>query len=309
VGGGDPTGRYLIVRGYPSYQRAVLLWDHGAVIDLGVRAADLGATAVNSRGEVAMEADDNSTEFGYYWHDGVLTRLPGTQVTVRDINEGGVIVGSIQVGVQVDDPGLPVRRPVVWRSPTSQPELLGPDDLYGEAVGIDDDGTIIVERTHIGAHARDPVQLVRISPDGSLTDVPVPTEPGLTFDQFGGYDNGWGILTDTTTPLPHVYRLWHLGDNALRSLPGGAVVNAFGWLGVSLDPLPINAKGFSPVGTAFLLAPDGTRVDLPPLTGKYRGYALDVSYVSDDAHIVAGFATDPTYAGGNDEVAIVWRCS
>jgi hypothetical protein len=86
-------------------------------------------------------------------------------------------------------------------------------------------------------------------------------------------------------------------------------VNPYGWVPVSLKPLPQIGEPFSPAGTTYLRTPDGTQVDLPPLTGPYAGYSLLTAYVSDDGHTVAGQAVDPTYESPDaDDIAVEWRC-
>jgi hypothetical protein len=303
VSGGDRTGRYIIGRGYPSINDpnmpsyAALLWDNGAVIRLEVPGAEVVPEDVNSSGQVVITSVGSGT-VGFSYHAGVLTQLAGDDVQVSAINDQGEIVGSVGV------------RPASWPSATAQPRLLGPDTMQGTAVGIDEDGTIVVgvqtpaTRTKPSALAG----IARFAPDGTMTEVPVPADATFSVGQIRSYDSGWLVGAGDTGAPPSF--LWQLTSGEWHTLPVLAdAVSPFGWVPISLNPIPTIGQSFSPTGTTYLLAPDGRRVDLPPMTGRYGGYALLTAYVSDDGRTVAGQAIDPTYESPDaDDIAVVWHC-
>ena len=327
VSGGDPTGRYIIGRGYPGIvdeelpTYSSLLWDNGVPIPLNVPGAETIPADVNSRGEVVVTSV-LGTDAGFYYHDGTLTRLAGKDVRVAAINEAGAIVGSVSVPApQPTGPVDPLTgfrtrqtRPALWRTPTAEPELLGPADLTGTAVGIDDDGTVTVaagEGDVATPGDGSPLRLVRIGPDGSVGAVATPQ--GVTFNQVRDYDGGW-VLTgylaggDSTVNLGVTFALWHLSAPEQVVTPNffGGAVNRNGWLAGTVGQF------LTPEQSGQLVAPDGTTVVLPHLTGQYSDYVpLAIWAVSDDGHVVAGQVTDTSLdsSGDDDDIAVAWHCS
>jgi hypothetical protein len=307
-GGGDPTGRYIVGRGYPGLWNdgptyGALLWDNGVPIDLKVPGDEVVTEDVNTAGQVIINSWQGNGIVGYQYDDGTLTELAGSG-EVRAINERGAIVGSVAVDTgEVDAFGLEkyLTRPALWGAAGAEPELLGPDDFEGIAIGIDDDGTILVFNEGRGT-------LTRVAPDGTLRDIVPPA--GVELGQVRSYDNGWIVTRNEEAGGSG--DLWHLDlDTPAQSLPDyGDALNANGWFAYSLNSLPTIGEPFTPEHTAFLGTPEGQQVELPALTGKYAGYALSPIYVSDDGHTVAGQGNDPTYSDPDaDPIAIVWHCS
>ncbi|HEY7225293.1 MAG TPA: hypothetical protein VH561_17100 [Micromonosporaceae bacterium] len=304
VSGGDPTGRYLIGIGFHfDSQGGVLenplLWDNGQVIEIPVPGVgEPRSVDVNTSGDVIIVFSGDVTD-GYYYHDGTLTQLAGSEATPVAINDGGEVVGSVGVpsGESTGGSTLYTTRPAVWHTPTAQPELLGPDDLQGTAIGIDDDGTVTVA-VNAGAHLDGAATLERFTPDGSAGAVGLPAP-----NDFRGfaYAEGWleGFHRDGGAVGP----VWHISAPDQVVDPGflfGGAMNGHGWVAGGTDLTP-------PV----LWSPDGTSVELPSLTGSYSDHpADDLNFVSDDGHIVAGQVDAPATSTIHDgPIAVVWHCS
>jgi RNA polymerase sigma-70 factor (sigma-E family) len=127
---GDPTGRFLVGRSYPGGGGPrILIWDRGGdragtyqVTLAHMPGSDASLSAVHSSGWAVgysfPDRDDIDHTTAYSYRDGEMTPLPGGDTTqAHGIGEAGTIIGS----VAGDDF---TRVPVVWRSPTVEPEFL-----------------------------------------------------------------------------------------------------------------------------------------------------------------------------------------
>lgn len=138
VTGADPTGRFILGRSYPSRAAGaypVLIWDDGRATRITLPGVDQSLTDVTTTGVAVGAGWDDQGPEPYLVRNGRVTRLPVTgSANARAINEAGQIVGTRDG-----------RQPVLWPAAGSAPvdlPLPGPD-WRGEAVDIDEDGTVV----------------------------------------------------------------------------------------------------------------------------------------------------------------------
>ncbi len=328
VTGADPTGRFIVGRSAleGSDERQVIIWDGGIAIPVGFPGLAQEFTDINSLGEAVGYSYNTDLGGGsYHYADGVFTKLAGDAHQVfafaGAINDAGVIVGTIDIQQGPGQTRLPARTfpdgniphaqpsPVVWRSPSAQPEWLPmpSGSMNGWAVGIDEDGTIAgTVDFDDGATARPPTQAVAWLPDGTL--VPL-TEPVLvdgqpaTHTMARGIRDGWVFGSATRSP-DSVAFLWNVRTGEVR-VPGppGTIVadrNGHGWMAAVRtvgDPRRADVEnlGLLMAGAATLYLPSESSAEGPR--------QISVVSISDDGTALAG--TDFT---GDPGAAVRWTC-
>lgn len=143
VTGGDRTGRFLVGRAYGSTghvdKHPLLIWDDGKLTRVDMPGDDEQFTDINRAGTaVGASFAGSDTQRAYIYRDGALTRLPAPNgsVEARAINDRNVIVGNLGGSTT---PG----KPLVWRDPAAQPQLLPLPAGYpeGRTTDVDADGT------------------------------------------------------------------------------------------------------------------------------------------------------------------------
>jgi uncharacterized membrane protein len=241
VAGTDDTGGYVGEADWWDGENATshaVLWRNGTVTDLGAPAGEYAYVVIHdaNRSDTLVGSNEGSTA-NVYEHavkssNGKMVRLPepaGAQQTwANSINDNGDIVGT---AVLPAGGNKTVLAAVEW--PASAPGtvrvLTGlPSGQQSEAVGVDQDGTVIVSVTAAG----DPTDLrPYVWRNGTARALPVlstsdSSEPksisnGLVAGFTGGAAVVWNTKTDpiTITQLPG-------GNDALSINSAGQVV---GW--------------------------------------------------------------------------------
>jgi hypothetical protein len=289
VGGVDPTGRYVVGRSYePGGTRHLVMWDNGALRRLPVKGRDPVLADVNSSGTAVGYRVDGSEPVPFAYRNSQVKQL-APRGKAYAINEAGTIVGTdgrLELGSG---------RPVRWANADSAAEALPLPDGYsaGEAVDIDEDGTII----GLLNRDRDFVPYVWF-PDGTHRELVRPgTGERARFGMVRGIRNGWvvgSLRTSATSERPAMR--WNVNTNEVAALPefledGAHAVNAHGWV-----------AGQQPSGNAVLRTPAGP-VELPGFPGV-TGF-VSAAWVADDGRTVVGNAMGTS----NYQRPVVWRCT
>lgn len=227
----DPTGTYLAGRGYPeapmsSYERYLMIWEDEELTELDVDGGDQGFSGINSHGDASINTyidDTDPTPMAYV--DGEVVELahdnPGQ---TRDINDDGVIVGSLETGADFDT------TPVFWEAPDSEPvELELPDGVdSGSAAAIDGDTIAGTVR----APDHDDNIPVTWDLDGNLTELAGPDEADEFFGHVTDIRDGWmvGSLRLDGSEEPVAVRWNPDGEAEVISDGYAAAINAEGWI-------------------------------------------------------------------------------
>lgn len=293
VTGADPTGRYLVGRGYPddpnnNYRRDVVLWDNSRrPTPVDVPGIDQQLADINSSG-VAVGSSYDPDTWGlmtpWIYRNGKVKALPGVgSGDAVGINERGQIAGNR------DGEG---DGPVWWPDSKSRPvDLKLPEGaVHGRTHDIDTDGTIVGVVTD--ADFVDRAYVWR--PDGVAKQLPLPSGHGPMSRAFG-IRNGW-ITGLAGGPDGIVALRWHLRSGEVRVYPEFDIradaANRYGWLVGS----SVKGKG--------LFVSDTNVLSLPGLADHNEPLGDIAVTISDDARVIAGQALD---SAGNIR-AVRWRC-
>jgi hypothetical protein len=286
----DRTGHYITGRSYPDpgSARPVLIWHDGQPRVVDVPGEDQSFHDITSSGDaVGVSFLDKGMTAFVYWK-GHLAELPGADAEARALNAHGVVVGKSQ------------GRPVVWRTPTSQPEPLPTPTAgaQGEAYGIDDDGTIVGTLSSGGQEYG-----YVWSPDGSVHQLPSPVVDGVaaTMSRAFGLHDGWatGLAANPASGSPSAAAVrWNVRTGEVRVVAqlAGPIEgnNRYGWV-----------VGSDPAGHAALVAGAAT-VTLPGLNPDVQPLDSIAYTVSEDGRTVAGQSVLNDNA--RTIVAVVWHC-
>ncbi|HKS99448.1 MAG TPA: hypothetical protein VJT31_07945, partial [Rugosimonospora sp.] len=299
VTGADPSGRYLLGRTYPAHIAGnsmglhVVIWDRMRPTLVPLPGDDQSLVDINRAGvAVGNGFGSSSGTVAYYYRAGMVAELPGgTGAEVRAINDAGTAVGGKGA------------KALLWRSVDRAPvELALPAGAtYGQAVDIDEDGTVV---GNVGTSLTQRRPYVW-APDGSghylpiPPGVPVPTAPaGVKPGAVPGavayhIRNGWVIGRVNATAVR-----WNLRTGQAREYPEFAdfadAVNGYGW-----------QIGLGTGGRALFLS-DGSPVLLPELAKHQPGNLSNLpTTLSDDGTLIGGQSDD-----SKDVIhAVVWTCS
>ena len=302
VTGADPSGRYLVGRGYPN---ASLIWHDGRVEVVAVPGSDPQLRDVTSTGVAVGTSylgEPGDEPAAWLYRNGTLTRLAGTRAEAYAVNENLAVAGSVDgkparwaapVGGQA-----PVGGPAPARStsPAGPPTLLalpGPG-WSGYAAGIDEDGTIVGQ---VKEAPEKPAVGYLWRPDGTGQQLRAPVVAGAPATAYGavavrgGWAVGWATRDDGNRLALGAPR-WNLRTGAVDvPFEGSAsAVNRYGWVVGALR------KAVLTTGAGTLTLPD---------LGSTAPVANDIPVsVSDDGTTIGGQV--PSSDG--DPVAVVWRC-
>ncbi|MEV4814039.1 hypothetical protein [Micromonospora avicenniae] len=189
VTGGDPDGRWLVGRGHPQGRPIdfrLLIWDGDQVREVEMPGSSQELLDVNRAGLAvgwSMGGQDGSS--AWVVRDGKVMSLPGViSGGAMAVNDTGRIVGWRSVRGP-GEPGV-TQTPVVWDSYRSEAvDLPLPEPSWeGEAIGIDEDGTILARMSEgpLGGAA---IRAVVWRPGAARPEVlPLPQVPGGVAFQF-----------------------------------------------------------------------------------------------------------------------------
>jgi probable HAF family extracellular repeat protein len=169
-----------------STPHAAVLWDHGAIVDLGVSPDDSWASAyaINNRGQVV----GTTSIFGgsaFLSENGVTSELAGAPASAEDINDRGQVVGYIG-----DNRGT---LPVLWEDGTQTTLAVPPGEWrFAQASGINASG-------QVSGYLVDRVGVAVLWQNGNLVMLP-PLPPRDTFSRpTAALDiNNWGEIVGTS---------------------------------------------------------------------------------------------------------------
>lgn len=277
--------------------------------------------AIDPSGRYVVARQSDGTGAVILWTDGAASVVDRSGMVVRDVNRSGMMVGSkdgrvwlyrdggwSDLGVSgqpwaLNDRGdiLGVdrdRRLVVWPAGhLDRPRILagGVTNYVVPYYDIADDGTV-------AAPASDDRPRVW-APDGTARELSL--LPGLTGGIVTRLNGGWAVGIGHR-PDPNRSKLgtaisvevplrWRLDTGTVEELP----------IAVPDTIAGVTARGeavFNGVTRPVtVVAPDGTRDELPPAGDEPRTLVIGVS---DDGRTIAGDA----YGKADESVPYVWRC-
>ncbi|MEU5939138.1 hypothetical protein ABZ807_08085 [Micromonospora sp. NPDC047548] len=309
VTGGDPTGRYLLGRSYPSssFSYPVIIWDGDQAREVRLPGSSQQLVDVSPSGVAVGEAYVGDRPQPYVVRAGKATRLPGVAAgEATAISDDGRIVGARQDGDR--------RLPVLWSDPEKPAvdlPLPGPK-WQGIAIGVDSDGTV-VGKIQNGPH--EALRAVVWRSGGKPELLPLPSVTGGTATDFapksfqGGWITGRAYRREGDGPV-HAVR-YHLARGEYVPLPAElnpSAGNGRGWMVGLVDHTwrPSRSAPGPAIGTG-LLTDDGL-VRLPDLDGRTGRYGADAVSISDDGQVIGGALDTKPGRQTIDMRAVRWRC-
>ncbi|MEV0808928.1 hypothetical protein [Micromonospora sp. NPDC050200] len=308
VTGGDPTGRYLLGRSYPSsgFSYPVIIWDDGQAREVRLPGSDQQLVDVNPSGVAVGVAVVGDRPQPYVVRSGKATRLPGaTAGEATAISDDGRIVGARQDGDR--------RLPVLWSDsdkPAVDLPLPGPK-WQGTAIGVDSDGTV-VGKIQNGPQGAPRAVVWRSGEKPEL--LPLPSVTGGTATEFapksfqGGWITGMAYRRGGDRSI-HAVR-YHLDRGEYAPLPAKlypSAGNGRGWMVGLLQVHPPTAGQQRDDIDSGLLTDDGL-VRLPDLDGRTGRYGADAVSISDDGQVIGGHLDTKPGRQTIDMRAVRWRC-
>ncbi|GIM91435.1 hypothetical protein [Paractinoplanes toevensis] len=290
--GSDSAGRWHVGLNDPvegGVQSPVVIWHDGKLMEKApIPVRQLTLHDINATG-VAVGYTDGNKSRAYAYRDGVFHRLKGDIARAIQINDSGVIVGSL--GER--DAWIPVR----WRSLDAEPEPLAAPPGTGQlraVVDLDENGTVVADYLDVQG-----VKTYLWLPDGTVREVPKPPQTPAGEFRPVTLRFGWlyGLFDADEPGSEGVYRYeprsatWQRVVEGNRAQIGTAAPTGWGRAGFG-DPRIVFGS---------------TVVDLPHDTASSAFYY--VTRVSADAHTLSGYYTVST---GSDPTAalipLLWRC-
>jgi hypothetical protein len=306
VTAGDPSGHYLVGRGYryDGKPYPMLIWKDGVLLTTTeLPGEDALLRDVNTKGDAVGSAFVGKQERPFVYHNGKVKSLPGVAPgSAVALNDAGTIVGNR---------GADHPKPVKWTTADAPPtELpLPPGATSGQAVDIDEDGTVLGQIT-VGGVDKGYLWL----PNGTGRPLPMPTVDGKAADGFwpAALRNGWvagRAVIDIEAPgtvtaegkrgqgqafRPYRYEI---ATEHLQELPSDVVI-----------PANVSARGWvtgSGRGLAVWAGADpAVALPLPDKDADVQASYPETSSLSDDGMVVGGYWTNPT----SDNQPLMWRC-
>lgn len=304
VAAADPTGRFLAGRSYEMAdpgQQQVLIWDHGEPVQVDVPGSDLTVEDVNSRG-VAVGTTFKSSDSG----SGASWSYVDGQVVMLAGEDTRALAINEQ-GTIVGSRREPGHRfsPVIWRDPTAPIEELSvPGPTWSiEATDVDSDGTVVGTGYRDDEIPLPPDHSFVWWPDGTREELPWPTIDGEPAGRFRAESIHDGVVTGLVTDLD-VGRSVRLFQYDLRA---GEFTDLSG--AAPVYPQAWNSHGWL-AGSGSgdrpgLWSSSGGLVPLPGLDrpgAQERRYNAVVT-LSEDGRVVGALTNDGQRGRGG-----VWRC-
>jgi hypothetical protein len=297
VTSGDPTGRYLAGRVYPSSGVHTVMWKDGTLLK-GARIPgdDADINDITSAGIGVGTAFNGDKAYGYVVNGGSAKKLRGGPADARAVNEAGVIVGAVGQLYQ----GTPARWASAGADPVKLPMPSGQN--LGSAVGVDEDGTIIGD---VGTALKGMTGYLWL-PDGTSRAMPLPTVDGRKATSFWpeSISNGWvagrAVFGNADASQRSFASMrFQVSTGTYEKLPTAlgpdAIIAANGWIFGSGPGTPTNNP----------LIVSGSHVLKLPMYGKVRDYI--VSSFSADGRTAAGYSTGLDNSK-TDNLPFRWTC-
>jgi hypothetical protein len=286
VTGGDSTGRWHVGTAAPNAgaKGPMLIWHDGKLVaQIAPPNGDATLHDINSSGVAVGSNNSDWDTYPFVYRNGKIERLKGGRGVASAINDSGEIVGTI---------GVNNRHPVRWKSADAEPETLPmpPGATIQFVLDVTPDGWIS------GIYLGDTYVW---SPDGQVRKL-APTSPDGVFrpgpESFGfGWLYGVSLRDGVSRYEPGTGTWQHLTDAGHKAqFPGTGAGDA---QVTGADELSVF------VGREVL------RLGGNPIAGQSGKYSFEITAVSADAHVVAGYGLS-THADpkAQPERPFIWRC-
>jgi hypothetical protein len=321
VAGGDSTGRWQFGLSNPVVNtgpQRLLIWHDGRLTgEAKLPGIELTMADVNSSGVVVGDGHhrtgDTSNFRPYVYRDGKISLLKGGLGRAVAINDDGVIVGQIVDG----DREVAVR----WRAPDAAPEPLPmpPKGAWSNATTIAPDGTIAGYVGYLGPGAKDTEATGREvgngylwRPDGTvrMLEAPPTADDPLSTVSPIVFRFGW-LYADQNVAIGTDHDIHASAARLYRYDPGSdtwqKLTDDRGFVQIPGPGRGSQYEGLSSVPRVYV----GARIlDLPmsaPVTDPDIDSAL-VAAISDDAHVLPGWAVSGDTDPKQPFRPIIWRC-
>jgi uncharacterized membrane protein len=300
VTGADPSGRYLVGYDYKKVPGGVdqnaLLWTDGKGPTVIHASATDERVGVNSNGVVVGSGidtvHDQTIQTAWKYEHGKLTVLHSTigSYIIESINDSGQIL-AMPVPTVVPNEGYPFlpMSPVILDGDTVRHLATAPGSGARFTGAIDADGTVVGQADQSG-------QAFVWTTDGKLRELKGDKDENL----ISGIRDGWviGASSDGDPGGPGEFAVarWDLRTGAVTAFPTlrnpfGAKINSQGWfVGTSKD-------------RSAVFWGDHVTV-LPQPAGGTSGAGSVAATISDDGHIIGGYAIRANEA----VVPVRWTC-
>jgi uncharacterized membrane protein len=296
VTSGDPSGHYLAGRVYPAAGVHTVLWKDGVLQPRPpMPGADASFDDINSSGVAVGTSFAGDRQQAYVSAGNVMTRLRGGRAVAAAINDAGRIVGTL---------GDPVFGgvPVLWPSSGAGPVRLALPAGYpfGAAKAIDEDGTVV---GLVAKKAREGTGYLWRA-DGTGRPMPLPTVEGQKASYFWPESISKGWIFGRAVRDSH--------DGGVRTFASyrySLATNKYEKLPVQLAPPALGAENGWILGATNDYRPviiAGSRVVRLPRYNQMKEY--EVTALSADGKVAAGYTTDTTDTEGVANRPIVWSC-
>jgi len=283
VTAGDSTGRWHVGTAAPVYgaEGPMLIWHDGKLVaQLAPPNGDATLRDINSSGVAVGSNNSDWDTYPFAYRNGKIERLKGGRGVAYAINDAGEIVGTI---------GINSRHPVRWKSADAEPETLPmpPGEKIQFLVDVAPDGTIA------GMQLSDTYVW---SPAGKVRKLRTPAASGVFRPGRFGY--GWLYGTSVQDGVwryePNTDTWQHLTDAEHKAQFPGVGAGDSGVTGP--DQLSVFVGG------------EVLRLGRNPITGRPGEYAFEITAVSADAHVVAGYALSDQSDPNKPMRPFIWRC-
>jgi RNA polymerase sigma-70 factor (sigma-E family) len=286
--GGDPTGHFLIGS---SAEINIYVWRDGKLDNRVVVKEGLDDTKlydINSSGVGVGGAYTENGDIPYLYRDGKLSVLPGRGAAPVAINENNVIIGYSN------------KKPAIWRTPTSMPELLNvpPDFDRVQLSDISDEGLIVGVATKSRGGGNTSTASFLWYPDGTYIQLPHP--PGIEPSIGGAFHvrGEWAAGNLNAGNTMSAVR-WNLRTGTVEVLPGMESLdslNVHGWVGYRThDKMAVRTQ-------------TGQDIVLPAVKGADKDFWIStVGLVSDDGRTFGG-EMQVVKGRFTEMVAVRWVC-
>lgn len=286
VTAGDSTGRWHVGTAAPAAgdKGPMLIWHDGKLVaQIAPPNGNASLHDINSSGVAVGSNDSDWDTYPFVYRNGKIERLKGGRGVASAINDAGEIVGTI---------GVNNRHPVRWKSADAEPETLPmpPGATIQFVLDVAPDGWIsgmYLSDTYIW------------SPDGKVSKLAPPSPDGIFRPGPESFGFGWlyGVsLRDGVYRYEPRTGTWqHLTDADHKAqFPGTGAGDAQ----VTGDD-----------ERSVFVGREVLRLGANPITSQRDKYFFEITAVSADAHVVAGYAlSNQENPQAQPYRPFIWRC-